>query len=114
MVLKDYAKALPDFEKAVKLTNKSPNPLYLCNKANALYSLEKIPDAMKCFKETNEINKSAKATPELSEENISYINKTMKPFITQLEAMNNVQLTQLDPVIAERQKKFISKFLNRI
>jgi tetratricopeptide (TPR) repeat protein len=106
--------ALDNFNEAIKLTNKIPNALYYCNQGAALYAQGNHAGSLEVFKKAHELVKLGKIAKGLNSENIHYINKTLEPFINQLQSMDGIALKKTDDIMIARQNKYVSHFINKL
>lgn len=108
-----YAEARKDFDAAVKMTAKNPNPLYHCNRGYAIYALNDKDEALKAFEEANNVVQT-KELKGLTEENVEYIKKTLREFLKGLEELRTVDLAKQDVGVEARELGYIKENLDAL
>ncbi|MGF1925216.1 MAG: tetratricopeptide repeat protein [Bacteroidia bacterium] len=101
--LKNFEQARADFDAAIKINGK--NPLYHCNMGHVVYALGDKETALSSFRHAIELVESDQLG-DLTRQNISYIQKTLKEFTNVLEDLNKIPQPE-DSIMEAREKEYV-------
>ena len=108
--LNKFSEALVDFETAINL---KPNPLFFCNKGNALYAKGENKESLEAFKEAQKLLKQGNLE-DISKENMISMQEFLDSFVTQLEQLENTVLNKADNVLKIRQIMYVSRITSNL
>lgn len=112
--LKEYQKALEEFDKAAKIEINGARALYMCNKGQVCYLLGDRKAALDCFEiacdivEKGDYNKESSASEGgLREDQANYIQTRLNDFVKELEELDKIVLKIPDEIFIRRETKYI-------